>query len=64
LATGIEALPGATFLHVGAQFRGDEPAFDYRVRAGVSEQRLGMLILEREGVLERLAALRGTPPPT
>jgi DNA mismatch repair ATPase MutS len=64
LATGIEALPGATFLHVGAQIRGDEPAFDYRVRAGVSEQRLGMLILEREGVLERLAALRGTPPPT
>ena len=58
LASGIERLPAARFLHFGAEIRGREPFFDYAVRDGVSEQRLGMLILEREGVLRRLEGLQ------
>ncbi len=57
LADGVEKLPGARFLHFGAEICQGQPHFDYQVHEGVSEQRLGMLILEREGVLERLAAL-------
>jgi DNA mismatch repair ATPase MutS len=32
----------------------DQPVFDYRLREGVSRQRLGMSLLRREGVLELL----------
>jgi DNA mismatch repair ATPase MutS len=50
------------FAEFGAEIHGGTAAFDYRVRPGVSQQRLGMLILEREGVLTRLRQLR-TPAP-
>ena len=32
------------------------PSFEYRLRAGVSDQRLGMVLLAREGVAPALAA--------
>jgi DNA mismatch repair ATPase MutS len=62
LAAGIENLEGVQFVQFGAEIHGGTAAFDYRVRPGVSQQRLGMLILEREGVLTRLRQLR-TPAP-
>jgi DNA mismatch repair protein MutS len=37
-----------------ADVTGDHPRFDYRLREGVSEQRLGMTLLRQEGVLDRL----------
>jgi hypothetical protein len=40
--------------YFAADVTGDEPRFDYRLREGVSEQRLGMTLLRREGVLDRL----------
>jgi DNA mismatch repair protein MutS len=60
LAGGIDQLAGTRFLHFDAEVRDGELVFGYRVREGVSEQRLGMLILEREGVLGRLSRL--APP--
>lgn len=57
LAEGVEALPGSVLRHFGAPLQAGEPQFDYRIREGVSQQRLGMLILEREGVLRRLEQL-------
>jgi DNA mismatch repair ATPase MutS len=48
-----EAIPalgdghGVRFLHFVADVSGDEPRFDYRLREGVSHQRLGMTLLER-----------------
>jgi DNA mismatch repair ATPase MutS len=41
-------------LHFAADVSSDEPAFDYRLREGISTQRLGMVLLKREGVLELL----------
>lgn len=37
-----------------ADVTGDQPRFDYCLRDGVSEQRLGMTLLRQEGVLNRL----------
>jgi len=43
-----------TLLNFAADMTGDRPTFDYRLREGVSEQRLGMTLLRQEGVLDRL----------
>lgn len=62
LAVGIEKLSGVQLLQFGAKVQDRKPIFDYQVRDGVSEQRLGMLILEREGVLSRLQQLQASAP--
>jgi DNA mismatch repair ATPase MutS len=46
--------PRISFLNFAADVTGDQPSFDYRLREGVSEQRLGMTLLRQEGVLDRL----------
>lgn len=46
--------PRVSLLNFAADVTGDRPSFDYRVREGVSEQRLGMTLLRQEGVLDRL----------
>jgi DNA mismatch repair protein MutS len=46
--------PRVRLLHFAAEIRADQPHFDYRIRPGVSVQRLGMTLLRREGVLELL----------
>ena len=59
LAAGLRTLHGIRFLHFAGEVNDEQVRFDYQLREGVSEQRLGMLILERDGVLERLRRLRG-----
>lgn len=59
LATELDDVPGVVFLHFEARLVDGDVAFDYRIRPGVSVQRLGMKVLEREGVvgtLERIPA--------
>ncbi len=46
--------PRIALFYFAADITGDQPHFDYRLREGVSEQRLGMTLLRQEGVLERL----------
>jgi DNA mismatch repair protein MutS len=46
--------PRFSFMHFAADMTDDRPTFDYRVRDGVSDQRLGMTLLRQEGVLDRL----------
>lgn len=41
--------------HFAADVDGPEPRFDYRIRDGMSAQRLGMPLLGREGVLDLFA---------
>ena len=41
-------------LHFAAEIKADQPHFDYKIRPGVSLQRLGMILLKQEGVLELL----------
>jgi DNA mismatch repair ATPase MutS len=59
LAAGLQTLRSICFLHFAGEVSDEQVQFDYHLREGVSEQRLGMLILERDGVLERLRRLRG-----
>jgi DNA mismatch repair ATPase MutS len=46
--------PRIKFLYFAADVTGEQPRFDYRLRDGVSEQRLGMTLLRQEGVLDHL----------
>jgi DNA mismatch repair protein MutS len=50
----ILADPRIAFFYFAADATSDPPRFDYRLREGVSEQRLGMTLLRQEGVLDRL----------
>jgi len=52
--TSIPSSQRIRLLQFSAEMNGDEPRFDYRVRDGVSTQRLGMTLLRRERVLELL----------
>ena len=58
LAEDLRTVPGVAFQRFEATTTDHEPKFDYRLRDGVSDQRLGMMVLEQEGVLELLALLR------
>jgi DNA mismatch repair protein MutS len=50
----IAADPHVRLLHFAADVRDTAVTFDYLVREGLSTQRLGMVLLKREGVLELL----------
>ena len=52
------------FFCFAADVTGERPRFDYRLRDGVSEQRLGMILLRQEGVLERLERVHSGPRET
>lgn len=62
----IRADPRIAFFYFAADIAGDRPRFDYRLREGVSEQRLGMALLRQEAVLDRLerSAKSGEVPRT
>lgn len=46
--------PRIKLFYFAADVTGDQPRFDYLLRDGVSEQRLGMTLLRQEGVLDHL----------
>jgi DNA mismatch repair ATPase MutS len=52
--SGLAADPRIRLLHFAADLTGGQPRFDYRLRAGLSTQRLGMTLLKQEQVLELL----------
>ena len=54
VATALRDDPRVQFLCFSADLAGDRPVFDYRLRDGVSTQRLGMTLLRQERVLELL----------
>jgi DNA mismatch repair protein MutS len=49
--------PRIGLFNFAADLSGDVPRFDYRLREGVSTQRLGMVLLKQEGVLDLLDAV-------
>ena len=59
LADELRAVNGVVFRRFEAAVAGQSLAFDYQLKEGVSTQRLGMLVLDREGVIEVLALVRG-----
>ena len=54
VATALRDDSRVQFLCFSADLAGDRPVFDYRLREGVSTQRLGMTLLRQERVLELL----------
>ncbi len=57
IAPALLGDPRLVFRHFEAEVTEDVPHFDYRIREGVSTQRLGMTLLRQEGVLELLDLL-------
>jgi DNA mismatch repair protein MutS len=53
--------PGILLIHFSAEILNDQPRFDYKLRGGVSTQRLGMTLLKQERVLELLERLAEAP---
>jgi DNA mismatch repair ATPase MutS len=64
LVPAIMADPRVRLLHFSADISGERPRFDYRLRDGMSSQRLGMILLRQERVLDLLeqAAHSGVTP--
>ena len=56
LEESLDAVAHIDYAYFEAQEHGAELAFDYRVRKGVSDQRLGMRVLHEEGVFDLLIA--------
>ena len=56
LEESLNAVAHIDYGYFEAQEHGPELAFDYRVRQGVSDQRLGMRVLQEEGVFDLLSA--------
>jgi DNA mismatch repair ATPase MutS len=54
IVPSIVADPRIALFYFAAEVTGDRPRFDYCLREGISEQRLGMTLLRQEGVLDRL----------
>jgi DNA mismatch repair protein MutS len=52
--------PRVCLLHFSADISAEQPVFDYKLRGGLSTQRLGMTLLKQEGVLDLLAQSSGT----
>ncbi len=51
--------PRVCLLHFSADMTSDRPVFDFLLRRGLSTQRLGMTLLEQEGVLDLLEQSAG-----
>lgn len=52
--------PRVCLLHFSADISAEQPVFDYKLRRGLSTQRLGMTLLKQEGVLDLLGPSSGT----
>lgn len=57
IAGGLEVHPNIVFKYFETYFANNELQFSYRLKDGVSNDRLGYHILEREGVVRMLRAL-------
>ena len=52
--------PRICLFHFAADVTGERPRFDYRLRQGLSTQRLGMTLLRQEQVLDLLEPPAGS----
>jgi DNA mismatch repair protein MutS len=52
--SGLASDPRISLLHFAADMSGEQPRFDYRLRSGLSTQRLGLALLKQEQVLDLL----------
>lgn len=59
LAEQLKSIPNISFLYMETYFEDRKPIFTYQLKAGISEERLGMYIVENEGIIEVLQQAQG-----
>jgi len=58
IAAGLQHNPNVFFACFESTMEGGVPWYSYKLRSGISNERMGMLILKNEGILEMLEELR------
>jgi DNA mismatch repair ATPase MutS len=61
LVPELERHSGIVFRYFDAVIRGNDVFYDYKLKTGHSAQRLGMRVLQQEGVFDALAAIPSAP---
>ena len=57
IAQEVKAYPNISFRYFSTSVKGDQLVFNYELKEGVSQDRLGYLILKQEKVIELLDQL-------
>lgn len=52
LAEQLKNIPNISFVYMETFFENKKPVFTYQLKEGISEERLGMYIVENEGIIE------------
>ncbi len=64
LAEQLKNIPNISFLYLETYFKAQKPVFTYQLKTGISEERLGMYIVQNEGIIEVLKQVHQfTPKP-
>jgi hypothetical protein len=59
IAAGLQRNPSIFFACFESTMEGGVPWYSYKLRSGISNERMGMQILRNEGILEMLAEMKG-----
>lgn len=59
IGAGLSGYPNIAFRYFETEVKGDQLLFSYRLKEGISNDRIGYLILKREKVIQLLEALPG-----
>lgn len=57
LVIPLKKLDYISFQHLDTFFEGEKPVFTYRLKKGVSEERLGMYFIHKEGIVDIIRAV-------
>lgn len=57
LATALKPLNHIAFRYLDTFFEGEKPVFTYLLKEGVSEERLGMYIIHKEGIVDLIRSV-------
>ena len=59
IAAGLQLNPNVFFACFESTMEGGVPWYSYKLKSGISDERMGMIILKNEGILEMLAEMKG-----
>ena len=59
IAAGLQHNPNVFFACFESTMEGGVPWYSYKLKSGISNERMGMVILKNEGILEMLEELKG-----
>jgi ABC-type multidrug transport system ATPase subunit len=58
IAAGLQQNPGIFYACFESTMEGGVPWYSYKLKSGISNERMGMVILKNEGILEMLAEMK------